>query len=141
MNKNLENQTHDISGSDGQKSLQKTLRLGYISLKVATLILLISYLLSGVFVVNPDENVIILRFGRVVGKTKDQQVITSGRCHWAWPKPIDEIVRVPVKRVRTIHSNYFWYNRDSITEKPGSQKFDQIIKSSTAWNRWILINW
>ncbi len=121
------NQTPESNHNDGQKSLLKTLRLGYASLKVATIILLILYLLSGIFIVNPNENVIILRFGQLVGKTNDQQVVTSGRWHWAWPKPMDEIIRVPAKKVKTIHSNYFWYDQGPVTKNLKANNSNQSL--------------
>ncbi len=116
MDNHLQNETENSNDDNGQKSLLKTLRLGYTSLKAATFILLILYLLSGIFIVNPNESVFILRLGRLVGQTKDQQVITSGHWRWAWPKPIDEIIRVSAKEVKTVRSHYFWYNQDSITK-------------------------
>ncbi len=117
MDNNNQNQASGMNTNEGQKALLKTLRPGYILLKAVTVILFILYLLSGLFIVNPNENVIILRFGKLVGDKGNQHLITSGRWHWAWPEPVDEIIRVPAKQVKTIHTDCFWYKQDQITEK------------------------
>jgi modulator of FtsH protease HflK len=103
--------------SDGSQALLNTLRLGLFSLRVIILSLFAIYLVSGIFVVKPNEKAFILRFGKIVGETKEEQVAESGEWHWAWPKPIDEVIRVPVKQSRTIHTEQFWYN-DKNPESP-----------------------
>ena len=67
---------------------------------VATLVML--YAVSGITVVKPDEAAVILRWGHLVGDTPALQEHGSGLL-FAFPKPIDQVVRVQVKRVREIH--------------------------------------
>lgn len=59
------------------------------------------YLLSGITVVKPDEVAVILRWGRLVGATPALQEHGPGIL-FAFPKPIDQVERVPVKRVEAL---------------------------------------
>jgi membrane protease subunit HflK len=56
------------------------------------------YALSGITIIKPDEVAVILRWGRLVGETPAVQEHTSGLL-FAFPKPIDTVVRVPVRHV------------------------------------------
>jgi membrane protease subunit HflK len=53
---------------------------------------------SGITVVNPDEVALRLRFGRLTGQTRAEQVHGPGLLV-AWPYLVDNVIRVPVKRV------------------------------------------
>jgi modulator of FtsH protease HflK len=59
------------------------------------------YLLSGITIVRSDEVAVILRWGRLVGDTPGLQQHGSGLL-FSFPRPIDRVVRVPVKHVREI---------------------------------------
>ena len=59
------------------------------------------YLLSGITIVRSDEVAVILRWGRLVGDTPGLQQHASGLL-FSFPRPIDYVVRVPVKHVREI---------------------------------------
>jgi modulator of FtsH protease HflK len=59
------------------------------------------YLGSGITVVKPDEVAVILRWGRLVGTTRALQEHGPGLL-FAFPRPIDEVVRVQVKTVREL---------------------------------------
>jgi modulator of FtsH protease HflK len=61
----------------------------------------ILYLLSGITVVKPDEVAVVLRWGRLVGETAALQQHGPGLL-FALPPPIDEVVRVQVKRVSEV---------------------------------------
>ena len=58
----------------------------------------IVYVLSGITVVKPDEVAVILRWGRLVGDTPARQEHGPGLL-FAFPRPVDRVVRVPVKHV------------------------------------------
>jgi membrane protease subunit HflK len=58
----------------------------------------IFYVLSGITVVKSDEVAVILRWGRLVGDTPALQEHGPGLLI-AFPRPVDRIVRVPVKHV------------------------------------------
>jgi membrane protease subunit HflK len=63
---------------------------------IATMAVL--YALSGITVVRADEVAVILRWGRLVGETRALQEHGPGLLV-ALPRPIDQVVRVPIKRV------------------------------------------
>jgi membrane protease subunit HflK len=56
------------------------------------------YVCSGITVVRPDEVAVILRWGRLVGDTPALQEHGPGLL-FAFPRPMDQVVRVQVKRV------------------------------------------
>jgi membrane protease subunit HflK len=56
------------------------------------------YALSGITVVKPDEVAVILRWGRLVGDSPGLQAHGPGLL-FAFPRPVDQVVRVQVKRV------------------------------------------
>src|SRR6202040_2987689 len=58
----------------------------------------IFYVLSGITVVKSDEVAVILRWGRLVGATPALQEHGPGLL-FAFPRPIDRVVRVQVKHV------------------------------------------
>lgn len=94
----------------GSQAMLHTLQLAFSTLRWAIVVLLFIYVLSGLFVVGPAESAFILRFGAPVGSTGGGQLIESGHWHWAWPKPIDKIIRVPTKETRTIVTDQFWHD-------------------------------
>ena len=56
------------------------------------------YAVSGITVVKPDEVALILRWGRLVGSTPALQQHGPGLL-FAFPRPIDQVVRVQIKHV------------------------------------------
>lgn len=97
---------------EGTQALIRTMRLGFFCLQGLMVVLTVAYLLSGQFIVGPDEQAFVLQFGAVAGQ-KGEQVVESGKWHWAWPKPVDRVVRVPVGQSRTITSTQFWYEEEN----------------------------
>ena len=94
------------------------MKLLVVVAKVALVVLCCTYLISGIFVVRPGEQAFILRFGEPVKKNGSPVVFSPGNWHWSWPKPIDLVVRIPVKQGKTVLSSSFWYNeKDGLLEK------------------------
>lgn len=60
--------------------------------------MVVLYALSGITVVKPDEVAVILRWGRLVGATPALQEHGPGLL-FAFPRPVDKVVRVQVKHV------------------------------------------
>lgn len=89
---------------EGAQALVVTLRLGFNLLRLLLLIMLLVYAFSGIFILDQNEEALVYRFGRQVGEVR-----TSGRWHFAWPKPIDQVVRLPVGKSHTLSSNHFWF--------------------------------
>jgi len=69
---------------------------------VATMAVL--YALSGITIVKPDEVAVILRWGRLVGATPALQEHGPGLL-FAFPRPMDRVVRVQVKHVSEVQVN------------------------------------
>ena len=56
---------------------------------------------TGFFRVNSDEVALILRMGRLAGATPSEQILQPG-LHYAFPYVIDEVVRVPVGKIKEL---------------------------------------
>jgi membrane protease subunit HflK len=81
-------------------------------------IMALLYAVSGITVVKPDEVAVILRWGRLVGDTPALQQHGPGLL-FAFPRPVDRVVRVPVKhvwevQVKTLASVYEWNRSETI---------------------------
>lgn len=64
-------------------------------------------ILSGLYTVESNEVAVVLRFGRLVGNTPQEQIREPG-LHFAFPFFIDEVIRVPIHTVheREITTHY-----------------------------------
>jgi modulator of FtsH protease HflK len=91
----------------GTRALAEALRASFALVKLMTIGLVIAFIVSGIFTVNPNEVAVLLRFGRPVGVGTDQ-LLTPG-LHWKLPYPVDEVVRIPVGESRTLTSTTGWY--------------------------------
>ncbi len=87
--------------------LAKALRLSFNALKIIVGGLVLYYIaFSGLFTVKQDEVAVILRWGKIAG-VGDGRVLQPG-FHWSFPEPIDKIVRIPVRRVKSLEIREFW---------------------------------
>jgi len=91
----------------GSQALGDALRSGLRVLRFIMLLVLFVVLFSGVFTVEPNEVAAVLRFGKPVG-VGPEQLLKPG-LHWAFPYPIDEIVRIPVGQSHSVASSIGWY--------------------------------
>ncbi len=57
---------------------------------------LLSYGLSGLIAIGPDELAVVRRFGKPIADDLGPGV------HWCWPWPIDEVSRIQPDRVRNV---------------------------------------
>ncbi|MCC5831306.1 MAG: hypothetical protein JJU36_17845 [Phycisphaeraceae bacterium] len=97
-----------------QRSLADALRVSFGLLKIVMVILVLIYLGSGFFTVKEQEVVVRLMFGRIMGQTAEDQVVTSeGRFHWGWPFPIQQLVRVDTSPRQLRVHDAFWYGEGS----------------------------
>jgi heavy metal translocating P-type ATPase len=67
--------------------------------KLAAAIAVAVWFLSGVALLNEDEQAIVTRFGRV------QEQLTAG-IHWRWPWPLERMTRVKTGRIRSVPLGY-----------------------------------
>ncbi|MCS1407228.1 MAG: Modulator of FtsH protease HflK [Verrucomicrobia subdivision 3 bacterium] len=91
----------------GAKALADALSSSFKFVRALMIILVVVFLGSGIFAVNPNEVAVVLRFGKPVGTGSDQ-ILAQG-LHWSFPYPIDEIVRIPTRESRTIDATNCWY--------------------------------
>lgn len=91
----------------GSRALGDALRSSFRILKFVMLLVGVIVLCSGIFTVEPNEVAVVLRFGKPVGVGREQ--ILKPGLHWAFPNPIDEIVRIPVGQSYTLSSSIGWY--------------------------------
>ena len=92
--------------STGQ-ALAEALRSSFVIVKFLMAGLVLIFLCSGMFTVGSQERAMILRFGTPVGEGK--KVLLEPGFHWAFPAPIDEVVKIPAGQVRTATSSVGWY--------------------------------
>ena len=85
------------------QSLRRALKISFSILKIIIIILLVVFACSGIFQVQQDEEAILLHFGEIKGP-----VLKPG-IEFAFPEPIDEIIRIPVKRELSVPIDSFWY--------------------------------
>jgi membrane protease subunit HflK len=91
----------------GTQALSEALASSFRIVKLLMAGLVIVFLASGIFTVKPNEVAVKLRFGRPVG-TGSERLLKPG-LHWAFPSPIDEIVRVPAGQSHSVMSSVGWY--------------------------------
>jgi modulator of FtsH protease HflK len=103
----------------GVQALSDALRSSFAIVKVIMVGLLVLFLFSGFFVVGPQEKALVLRFGVPVGGG-DGQLLGPGP-HWAFPPPIDEVVRIPIGQVQSVSSSVGWYATTAANEAAGTE--------------------
>ena len=97
------------------------------------MLLVVLYLCSGLTSVAPGEQAMVLRFGRLVGDTPGQQVHGAGFL-FALPRPIDEVIRVDVKKVQTVQIRDLWNGSGRATNPAAvSEGAPQAIRSSRSF--------
>ena len=77
------------------------------SFRWVALALFVVYLLSATVVVQPGEVALVLRFGRLHGATREEQIRRPGLL-FALPFPIDRVIRVPVKEEGEVLIDELW---------------------------------
>lgn len=77
------------------------------SFRWVALALFAVYLLSATTVVQPGEVALVLRFGRLQGATREEQIRRPGLL-FAMPQPIDRVIRVPIKEEGEVLIRDLW---------------------------------
>ena len=90
----------------GSQALSDALRSSFFIVKIIMVVLVLAFLSSGFFTVGPQERAILLRMGKPVGE--GEQALLNPGPHWALPKPIDEIERIPSTSVQEAQSSVGW---------------------------------
>jgi membrane protease subunit HflK len=89
------------------KYLSEALRISFITLKIIMIVLLVVFFASGFRTVEPDEQALVLRYGRIRG-AGDKRLLGPGP-HWVLPYPIEEIIKIPVGKKVNMPIDSFWY--------------------------------
>ncbi|MBN2455092.1 MAG: protease modulator HflK [Sedimentisphaerales bacterium] len=89
------------------RSLAEALRISFGILKFIMVVLVVLFLASGFRTVGPDEQALVLRFGKI--RTVGQERLLGPGLHWVFPYPIDEIVKIPITKKINIVIEDFWY--------------------------------
>lgn len=81
------------------ESLSNALRAGFNLLRLVMIVLLVAYVASGWFQVNPGEQGVIVRFGsprenRGADASEESPFVFGPGTHFSFPDPIDEKIRV-----------------------------------------------
>ncbi|MGK5092403.1 protease modulator HflK [Deltaproteobacteria bacterium TL4] len=89
----------------------ESIQLGLRLITIITSIILTLYALSGIFTVEADEVGFISRFGNLVESSPTTTAFSAGM-HFALPPPIDEIYKIPVKKIIELDIQSFWKNSE-----------------------------
>jgi len=99
------NQT-DLTDSDaGTRSLSDALKISFVVLKLIMIALVIFFIASGFETVGSDEEAIVLRFGKMRSEVLKSRSVP----YWVFPYPIDEMIKIPVKKKIDLDVESFWY--------------------------------
>ena len=102
----------DKAGLDAAgKSLSDALRISFVILKVIMIALVVVFVVSGFRTIEPDEQALVLRFGKIRG-AGEEKLLEPG-LHWVLPYPIHEIIKIPVGKKVNLPINSFWYYQKS----------------------------
>ncbi len=104
----------------GFQYLSNALRLSFIALKLIMIALVVFFLASGFRTVEPDEEALVLRLGKIRG-VGEKRILGPG-AHWIFPYPIDEIVKIPVEKKVNLAVNSFWYSQTDQEKVSGTKK-------------------
>ena len=91
----------------GSKALSDALQSSFWIVKILMAGLVVVFFVSGFFTVGPQERAVILRFGKPVGE--GESALRGPGAHWAWPAPIDKVVKIPFSQVQEARSTIGWF--------------------------------
>lgn len=103
----------------GTQALAEALQSSFVIVKIIMIILVLVFIGSGFFTVSSQERAIVLRFGRPIG-AGEERLLGPG-AHWAFPYPIDEVVKIPYSEVQRVTSNVGWYATTPEAEATNSE--------------------
>ena len=104
----------------GSEALTEALRSSFWIVKVVMFLLLVVFLASGFFTVEPQEQAMIIRLGKPVGEGR--KALLGPGLHWSFPYPIDEYVKVPISAIQRVSSTVGWYATTPEQELAGTEE-------------------
>jgi len=105
----------------GSQALTEALRSSFAIVRVVMFLLVVVFLASGFFKVEPNERAMILRYGKPLGE--GTKALLGPGLHWSFPYPIDEIQKVSVTGVQKVNSSVGWYATTPEMELAGTEPF------------------
>jgi membrane protease subunit HflK len=105
------------------QALSDALRMSFRLLKVSMVILVVAYFCSGGGCVQPDEQVVVLRLGRIHGAPLEPGF------HFNLPYPIDEKISIPVKQKRSQSIDLFWLR---LKDEDKGKELDELRPSGSS---------
>src|SRR5258708_10607193 len=103
------------------QALSEALQSSFAIVKIAMVVLAVVFVASGFFKVDPQQQAVILRFGKPVGEAT--QTLLGPGPHWSYPYPIDEVVKVSVTGIQKVSSSVGWYATTPEMELAGTEPF------------------
>lgn len=104
------------------EALVDALRWCFGLLKLAMIVAIVFYAMSGFFQVKENEQALKIRFGKVVGLDQPNGPVLGPGFHAAYPWPIDRIVRVSVGTERSVVSEFVYQLTDQERLAPDKTK-------------------
>jgi membrane protease subunit HflK len=104
----------------GSQALSEALRSSFVIVRIAMVALVVIIFAAGFFTVNPGEKAVILRFGKPLGEGQ-KMLLSSGKLYWAYPYPIDEVVKIPISEIQKVNSTVGWYATSPEMEVAGTE--------------------
>ncbi|MBS0260322.1 MAG: hypothetical protein JSS02_00080 [Planctomycetes bacterium] len=89
-------------------------------------LLLVVFLGSGITIVAPGEVAIVRRLGKWIRHDGAVAVNLPGLL-FAWPEPIDEVVRLPIKQEQVVPINEFWDESAIAADGTAANDSDQMV--------------
>jgi len=113
----------DVPVNEGAEALVKALRVLFVGLRILMVILVVLLFRTGYFTVQPDEQVLTFRFGKL-----QNDVYESGqaKAYWIWPQPIGNTLSLPSKSTPlTVETTRFWQQEEKrMVPQPGQEGVD-----------------
>src|SRR5215469_16988350 len=103
----------------GSQALTEALRSSFTVVRFVMFLLVLVFLASGFFKVEPNERAIILRFGKPLGE--GEKALLGPGLHWSYPYPIDEIQKISVTGVQKVTSDVGWWATTAAQEAAGTE--------------------
>ncbi|MEA2013041.1 MAG: FtsH protease activity modulator HflK [Verrucomicrobiota bacterium] len=103
----------------GREAFENALKICFFILKIACAFVLIVMLVGSFVVIDQHETGVRLRFGKISENQKN--AILKPGMHFAFPYPIDEVIKISTARVNSVSSNSFWYALSDEEKRTGFQ--------------------
>jgi membrane protease subunit HflK len=116
----------------GSQALAEALRSSFFIVKIIMVVLVLLFLGSGFFKVDPQYKAIVLRLGKPVGE--GEKALLGPGLHWAFPRPIDQVEFIPFTSLQTADSSVGWYQTPDerargVAPNPGGRSLNPATAS------------